>query len=149
AAPLALRAHLRARARLGARAATRRAGRGRRHAERHLRALHGLVEADRDRRFQVATALGTRTLRAARPTAARAAAPEQVGQDVLEPAEVGCGEAARAAGAAGAGAAHAEDPAAVVLLALLGIADDVVGRLDLLEALLGARVVGVAVGVVP
>ena len=41
-----------------------------------------------------------------------------------------------------------EDPAAVVLLALVRVADDVVGRLDLLEALLGLRVVRVAVRVV-
>src|SRR3954451_2908849 len=80
--------------------------------------------------------------------AATAAAAEQVGQDVLEAAEVGRGEAARAAASAGAAAAHAEDPAAVVLLALLGIADQVVGRLYLLELLLRRGVARVAVRVV-
>ena len=40
------------------------------------------------------------------------------------------------------------EPAAVVLLALVGVAEDVVGGLDLLEALLGLGVVRVAVGVV-
>ena len=39
-------------------------------------------------------------------------------------------------------------PAGVVLLALLGVRERVVGLLDLLEALLGRAVAGVAVGVV-
>ena len=49
-----------------------------------------------------------------------------------------------------AGPAHAAEHAAagVVLLALLGVREHVVGALDLLEALLRRRVVGVAVGVV-
>src|SRR5262249_46020838 len=54
---------------------------------------------------------------------------------------------ALAAGAAAA-AAHAEHGATVVLLALLRVAHDVVGRLDLLEALLGLVVAGIAVRVV-
>ena len=60
------------------------------------------------------------------------------------------GEAAAAGPAAGnAAAAEADEHAAgVVLLALLGVRERVVGALDLLEALLGRRVVGVAVGVV-
>ena len=71
-----------------------------------------------------------------------AAAPEDGREDV---AEVG-GEAAAAEPRAAAEAG--EHAAGVVLLALLGVRERVVGLLDLLEALLGLRVVLVAVGVV-
>ena len=49
---------------------------------------------------------------------------------------------------AGPAAAERANAAGVVLLALLRVRERVVGALDLLEALLGRRVVGVAVGVV-
>jgi hypothetical protein len=86
----------------------------------------------------------------ARGAAAARAAAEQVGQDVAEASGLEAAEAALARPLPGArpAARAEEDPAAVVLLALVRVADDVVGRLDLLEALLGRRVVRVAVGVV-
>ena len=154
-AALALRADLRRRAGLGARAAAGRTRLRRRDAQRDLRAGDRLLEGDRDRRLQVGAALGARTGRAAAGAPARAgtargataAAAEQVGEDVLEATEVARGEpAGRAARAATA--AHPEHAAAVELLALLGVADDVVGRLDLLEALLGLGVARVVVRVV-
>src|SRR5204863_6965614 len=73
------------------------------------------------------------------------AAAEQVREDVAEAAEAALAEGTRAKPTA----RGAEEAAAlVVLLALVGLADQVVGALDLLEALLGRVVVGVAVGVV-
>jgi hypothetical protein len=77
------------------------------------------------------------------------AAPEEVGEDVAEAAEVAeiklletdtarpCSPHLRATGAE-----H------VVLLALVGVGEDVVGVLDLLKALLGFLVAGIGVGVV-
>ena len=84
--------------------------------------------------------------RAHAPAAGRAA--EQVGEDVAHRGgvEVEVAEAAEAAAGPGAGGERAG--AAVVLLALLGVAEHVVGLGDLLEARLGLLVVGVAVGVV-
>src|SRR3981081_1392579 len=82
--------------------------------ERPLRAVQRLVEREGDRGLEVAAALGPRAGRAA---SAGAATSEQVGQDVLEAAEVAGGEAAGAVGAPAA--AHAEQAAAVVLLALV------------------------------
>ena len=145
AAALALRADLRLRAGLGARAATGRARRGGRHRQRDLRALHRLCERDRDLGLQVAAALLARPAspgRRARP------ATEEVGQDVAEAADVEAEAGALAGRAARPAAAHPEHAAAVVLLALLRVAQDVVGRLDLLEALLGLLVAGIAVRVV-
>ena len=158
-APAALRAHARRRPRLRAGPATGGTRLRRRDAQRHLRAVDRLLERDRDRRLQVLAALRprparrlrTRTRTAATARGTALAAPEDVVEDVLEPAEVARGEpaaGAAATGAAGPAAAHAEDPAAVVLLALVGIADQVVGRLDLLEALLGRGITRVVVRVV-
>src|SRR4051794_7519481 len=147
AAALAARAHLRARARLGARAVARAAALGRRDDDRNLGAIDRLGERDLRLDLEVAAGLGPRpapatpaaTAAATRPAALAA---EQVGQDVAEAARV---EAAEAAALTAAGRAEA---AAVVGLALVGIAQQVVGLLDLLEALLGLLVVRVAVGVV-
>jgi hypothetical protein len=72
-----------------------------------------------------------------------AAAAEQVGQDVAERADVG--PERRGVEAKAAAAEHA---AGVVLLALVLVGQDRVRLLDLLEALLGGRVIGVRVGVV-
>ena len=143
AAALAARAHRRRRSGLRARAAAGRAGRRDRHGDRHLRALHRLVERNVDLGLEVAAAL--RPVARAPPGAGRAGA-EQVGEDVPDPAEAaesGCARPERARVEA------AEDPATrVVLLALLGVGQDRVGLLDLLEPLLGALVALVAVGVV-
>src|SRR5204863_7184318 len=142
AAALAARADRRLRAGLGARAVAGGARRRQAHADGHLRALHRLLERDVDIRFEISPALGTRS--AARAGAAGA---EQVGEDVADPAE-----AAEAATAAAEGVrveARAEDPAArVVALALVGVGQDGVRLLDLLEALLGRRVARVLVRVV-
>ena len=107
---------------------------------------HGLVEGDRDLRLEVGAAFGARA--PARGAAATCGAAEEVGQDVAHRGgvEVEVAEAAEAAARAGAGG---EGPGcAVVLLALLGVAEHVVSLGDLLEARLGVLVVGVGVGVV-
>ena len=114
-----------------------------RHGDRDLRTLHRLVERDVHLGLQVAAALGPVGRAPADPAGA-----EEVGEDVPDPAE-----AAKAAGAAAgperARIEAAEDPAAgVVALALLGVGQNVVGLLDLLEALLGRLVALVAVRVV-
>ena len=128
---------------LRAGAVARRARRGERHRDRDLRSLHGLVEGDVHLGLQVAATLGP-----VRPAATRGSTgAEQVGQDVADPSEPA--EAAARAGPEGARIEATEDPAAgVVSLALLRVGEDVVGLLDLLEALLGRLVTGVAVGVV-
>ena len=146
-AALAARADLRRGARLRARAVARRAGRRRGHRERDLRAVDRLLEGDRDLGLEVAAALGPRRPRATagRRHAAAGRAAEQVGQDVAEAAR----SKPRPKPPAPPGPPAAERAgAAVVLLALVGVAEDVVGLPDLLEALLGLRVLRVAVGVV-
>src|SRR4051794_22005236 len=143
AAAVADRADLRRGARPRAGAAACRAGRVGRDGHGHLGAFDRLLERQRDRRLQVLAALGDRLGARAAP----AAGVEDARQDVRERAEVGraAAGAARAPAAAervGAG----EHAAAVVLLALLGVAQDVVGLGDLLEALLRHRIlVGVRV----
>jgi hypothetical protein len=89
--------------------------------------------------LEVAAALGARGARAA---AAAGGPADDVGEDVAEAAEA----APERAGVEAAGAA--EDPAGVVGLALLGVGQDRVRLLHLLEALLGRLVARVAVGVV-
>ena len=104
-----------------------------------LDALERVLEGDADARLQVCAALGPWASGSARAAPEeRAEVAEQVGEvaevDVLEaPAS---GEALRAVLAK-----------PVVRLALLGVREDVVGALDVLEPLLGRGVVGVAVGV--
>ena len=116
------------------------AGRVRGDRDGHLRALDGLLERQRDRRLQVAAALG-HGLRAHAAAAPAARGVEDPGQDVREGAEVGPGGAAAGGSAAAERPGPAEDAAAaVVALALLRIAEHVVGLGDLLEALLGAGV---------
>src|SRR5207247_6493963 len=66
---------------------------------------------------------------------------------VAEAADVEA-ESGALAGSAATATAHAEHRTAVVLLALLRVTHDVVGGLDLLEALLGLLVAGVAVRVI-
>ena len=114
--------------------------------DRHLRALDGLREGDLRLDLEIAALLRARAPREPRPAAAgraAAAAVEEVREDVAEPARVEAAEAAAAGGAPGR-----PEAAPVVGLALLGIREQVVGLLDLLEALLGLLVVRVAVGVV-
>src|SRR5204863_576196 len=132
---------------LRAGAVTRRARGAGRDRQRDLRAVHRLRERDRDLGLEVAAALLARAARTSSARPAGTPAAEQVGQDVAEAADVEPEAGALAAGGA-ATAAHAEHRATVVLLALVRVAHDVVGGLDLLEALLGLGVVGVAVRVV-
>ena len=143
--PLAGAAQARAAAGRGARPRARGAGLGLLQGHRHLGTGHGLVERQRHLHLQVLAAPGT-ARRAAAATATAAAATEHGSEDVAQVAEPGAtGGAAHAAVAA----AHAREPAlGVVLLALLGVGQHVVGVRDLLEALLGLRVAGVGVGVV-
>ncbi len=144
-ATLAARAHRRCGAGLGAGPVTGRAGRMHGHLERHLSARDGLVEGDRDLRFEVRPAFGA-WLGADAAPAGRAA--EEVREDVPHrgPVEVEVAKApepSRGTCAGGEGTA-----AAVVLLALLGVPEHVMGLGDLLEARLGGLVVGVSIGVV-
>ena len=128
------------------------AGRARRRdgdRHRHLRALHRLLERDVHLGLEVAAALGR--VAPARTAARAAAAAEQVGEDVGEAAEpAGAGRPAGAASAPErARVEAAEDAAAgVVALALVGVGQDRVRLLHLLEALLRRLVAGVAVRVV-
>src|SRR6185369_3720660 len=112
-----------------------------------LETLERVLERDVDRHLDVAASLTAPALRgAARCARVPEDAPEEVAQvpevaDVARPIEV-----APRPGPAGA----AEDTRTdlVVLLALLGIREDVVGALDLFEALLGRLVVRVLVRMV-
>src|SRR5204862_5203633 len=134
AAPAALRARDRSRAGVGARAAARLARPLLRHRDRYLGPGHRLVERDLDLRFEIAPA--RRLLLGTAPA-------EEAREDVSEVR----GEAAAPAEAAPATEAR-EHPAGVVLLALLGIGQRVVGLLDLLEPLLRGVVAGVPIRVV-
>src|SRR5207253_1835344 len=78
---------------------------------------------------------------------ASAAAAEQIPEQVAEIAEVAEVDV-EPAGSARTADASVRRSEAVVLLPLLGIGEDVVRRLDLLELLLGSRVAGVLVRVV-
>src|SRR3954471_23366861 len=139
AAAVAHRADLGLRAGTRAGAAAGRARRVRGHRDGDLGALDGLLEGQADRGLEVVAALGRRLGAGAAPTGV-----EDARQDVRERAEVARRAGSPCAAAAGRpapGPAAAEDrAAAVVLLALLGVAQDVVGLGDLLEALLGAGV---------
>src|SRR5690606_33564121 len=114
---------------------------------RGRRAAGGVVEGHGQGGLDVGPAPGSgaRRLRAA---ATLATAAEQVADQVRQVRALEAGptgsEPARTA-EAGADGAHAAD--LVVLLALVGVADHLVGGRDLLEALLGDGVVGVGVGV--
>src|SRR5699024_5322224 len=142
------------------------------HGQADLGALRGVAEADPGAGGDVG-ALGGRAGAAAALEAAGLAAPpaeqlqqvidigaarapargragtrmttaaEHRGEDVLE---AGAAGAALAGGEARAARAHGPDR--VVLLALLVIVEDRVGLTDLLELLLGLRIIGVMIGVV-
>jgi hypothetical protein len=151
---VALRAHVRGRARLGAASVAGRASRVAREVDRGRQAPYGVVEVEvqlgLEVRPPVRAGAPARAAGRAPPAAAVEQATEHVAQvaDVLEPE--GARGPARAAGpGATEHAAHRAQLAdLVVFLALSGVADDVVGRRHLLEALLGGLVAGVRVGVV-
>ncbi len=106
----------------------------------HLRGLagEGLLEADLHVVAQVGAALAAGA--AAAPAAAHA---EQIVEDVGE----GRGEVgAEAAGAAGPAVLEGGMAEAVIGGALLGVLQDLVGLVDLLEAVLAVLVAGIAVG---
>jgi len=88
------------------------------------------------------------SLRPGRPPGSRAT--EEVGEDVAEAAEAATGASGSAAAAEAAARESATEDAAagVVLLALLGVGQDRVRALDLLEALLRRLVAVVRVRVV-
>jgi hypothetical protein len=110
-----------------------------RDGERDLRALDGLLEGDRDLGLEVAPALGAGPRAPVRRRRAAAAAAEEVGEDVRERARVeAAGRAARPP--------PANMPPRSYCLRLSGVAEDVVGRGDLLEALLGLLVAGLRSG---
>jgi hypothetical protein len=96
--------------------------------------VHRLVEAEANLGLEVAALLDSRAL--------LPAATEERGEDV---AEIGSEAAAREPAGKAPGAEAAEAAARVVLLALLGVRERVVGLLDLLEALLGLLVIRVAI----
>ena len=144
AAAPAFGAHDGHRAGLGARAAARLAVR--RHLDGHLRrdALEGVLEREVDDSLDV-TASAAAPIATATLSSASEHAAEQISQveHVAQVAE-GARVEARAALAAGE---HA-GAELVVLLALLRVAEDVVGGRDLLEALLGVLAAGVALVVI-
>ena len=140
--PAAARAGVRRGARCGAAAAAVRAPDLLGHVDRRRDAVHRVLEGQVQLRLHVGPALGP-TLGRARPAGAPA---EEATEEVAEVAHVVHAEGAAAAARHAAEAA--DRPAGadlVVLLALVGVADHVVGGADLLEALLRA---GVGVGVV-
>jgi hypothetical protein len=153
----ALGARDRRRARFGAAAAASRTGSGSVELDGDGRAAHRVVEADAHARLEIRTA-GRATCAAAAGAAGERT--EQVAEvadvEVLEPdaataGEPPAGEAAPLEAPSGAartepGRGHVAD--LVVLLALVLVANDVVCRRDLLEALLGCSVTRVGVGVV-
>src|SRR5690606_33153011 len=132
-----------------------RAGAGARRARRLARqvdggrdAAGGVLERQVQLGLEVAPPVGAGAPAGPR---ARAGAAEQATEDVAEVAQVLEPEAAGPCAGAPAGETCAHGPEAadlVVLLALLGVADHVVGGRDLLEALLGGLVARVGVGVV-
>src|SRR5205823_3836857 len=144
AAALALRADRRRRAGLGARAVALRAGRLQRDRDLRLHPLQRVLEREVDDDFEVVAAARLRPLSAARAAAPAEDAPEQVAE-VPEIPQVEVLEVDVASAEAAASVRGAEG---VVLLPLLGIREQVVRALDLLEPLLGGRVAGVAVRVV-
>src|SRR3954469_14831744 len=135
-APAAAVADLGGGARLGAGAAAGVAPRLLGNADGHLGAGHRLRKAERDLGLEVAPRDGL--------AGGAAAPPEERTEDV---ADVGGETATRAAEAAG-GAEAGEGAARVVLAPLLRVGQNVIGLLDLLEALLGSSVPGVAIGMV-
>src|SRR5256886_1022211 len=110
------------------------------HRHAHGRAVERVVERDPHARFEIDATLRPRPLWPAAPAPEEAAEPaEQIREvteiDVLDPNVPEAAERPRA------GLTER-----VVLLALLRVREQVVRRLDVLEALLGGGVSGVAVG---
>src|SRR5919106_38232 len=142
-APAAARARRRRRARVGPRAAADLARGLLRDGDRHLGALDGLLERELHLGLEIPATSGL-------GGGLATTAVEDAREDVAEIGrEATC---ARAAGGSTAERAAAAEPGehtpGVVLLALLRVGQRVVGLLHLLEALLGPRVVLVAVRVV-
>ena len=144
AAALALRADRRRRAGLGARAVALRAGRLQRDRDLRLHPLQRVLEGEVDDDFEVVAAARLRPL-----SAARAASPaEDAAEQVAEVPEIPQVEVLEVDVASAEAAASVRGAEGVVLLPLLGIREQVVRALNLLEPLLGGRVAGVAVRVV-
>src|SRR5204862_1645709 len=120
------------------------AGGGRLDADLPLDAEHGFLELDLDQDLQVAAPHRTPPLTAA--AAPEAAATEEGLEDVAQPGP-GEAERIRVATRAGTGAPNGIGSEHVVALATLRVAQHLIGQGDHLEALFGARVVGVGVGV--
>src|SRR5436190_10830226 len=144
AAALAFRADRRRGAGLGAGAVALRARRLQRDRDLRLHALERVLEREVDDGFEVVAAARLGPLGAARTAASAEDAAEQVAEipeiPQVEVLEVDVAPAEAAASVRGA--------EGVVLLPLLGIREQVVRALNLLEPLLGGRVAGVAVRVV-
>ena len=141
-AAAALGARLRQRARLRARSLARRARRLEADGNRRLHAAQRVLEREVELHLDVAAAPAARGLRAH----AAAPAAEDPAEQVAEIAEVAEVERERAARPE-LGTAARRAPG-VVLLPLLGVGEDVVGGLHLLEHLLGLGVARVLVRVV-
>ena len=109
-------------------AAAGRARRVRGDRDRHLRALDRLLEGQRDRRLEVAAALGRRLRARAARRRRVLKMPDRMSENEPKSAAVAPPPAAAAAERVGAAEHRA---AAVVLLALLRVAEDVVGLGDL------------------
>ena len=136
--PPATRAGVRRRARRRTAAAAVRAAHLLGHVDRRRDAVHRVLERQVELRLHVGAALRP-ALGRARPAAAST---EETPEEVAQVAHVLHAEGATAT-ATGDATEAADRPAGadlVVLLALLGVADDVVGGADLLEALLRAGV---------
>jgi hypothetical protein len=99
--------------------------------------VHRLVERETNLGLEVTALLGARSL--------LSTAAEERGEDVAEVGGEATAREATAAAGKAPGAEPGEAAAGVVLLALLGVRERVVGLLDLLEALLGLLVVRIAV----
>src|SRR5262249_33778555 len=133
--PATARAGVRRRPGRRARAAAVRAADLLGHVDRGGDAVHRVLEGQVQLRLHVGPALGPALGRAVAPAAEEG--PEDVAKvpHVLHAEGAAAGRAEAADGAVG--------PDVVVLLALVGVTEDVVGSADLLEALLGP---GVGVG---
>src|SRR5690606_14574158 len=149
AAPAALRAGTRRRAGPGPAAVAGRAGGLAGEVDRGGDALDRVVEVEVQLGFEVLAAVGPGAARRARrppPTAAEQTAEEIA--EILDPEACGARTGAGATRPAEHAAGGPEPANLVVLLALLGVADHVVGGGHLLEALLGGPVARVVVRVV-
>src|ERR1035437_6869515 len=106
-------------------------------------AKHGFLEFEAEIFAQIGAALCARTAASALP-AEHFAKSEEVAEDVVDSVEHRGIESAVAAGAAG----NSRVTEAVVMRALLGVGENRVSFAAFLEALFGARIVRIAVGMV-